>query len=853
MQAESGHALSSSEIAHRKRVEKDLNVQWETLQLQLEQVDKKNHDLIKSRKALSDSLEKKTRECSFFQKQCLEQQKELQTIRAQLEATTKINSLGPKGKALHAMGVTSFQDAKNINQTLDQLKNAKDDNEHLQKTLASTQQELQEKSLRVKVLEDALAFRSEEIGLAGHADLLAKVAQLKGEVRALKDELSDKTTRMSTIQEDKSRLSTEHESLQQQIQAIQERLAKSQQEAYKYANSDLGILLKSVEQERDVLLDYIQQDMEKSASLARQVEKLESDLRVAKRKETTSGDDIKALKDEIARLSKELETATKENEKLKQDNGALFTQNDQLKHNCESFQYQLAHKGREEDEIMKHQVSLFAQLRTKDEELMRKTEEIISLRAKVQEYDIAFPPLKNESDHMKEQIASLESEAVVFKKKSIELESDNRALTATLQRIEQENKHLQTRCQEQSLELQELRPYKLLVDDLDNDLDGEANGDDDHREDSFLSPGTPFSHLKRSPNNDPFNALVTPSKDFDVRSPIGNEIVNQLTVQARSASKTAHIDTVAVTPAAGRSKKSNAGQTNHLTLSQQHSLWIGLPSIRKLHPRLYEKIRLLAQDLHRKETEYSDLHHKYERLLSESTVDGKEAEGRIAYLTMCHTSDEEKISALTGKLHAVESEYYALKDAKTCLNQIRTVIATLSEHPLMEEANESDFVVKSDEETLSWQGLHHFPRDLDKVADTSLPSLVQDIFSANAQAVLVLRDTMDRCRRLTTENKDLTIKATHYSKENTDLTHRVTVLEEDLAGKNKKLQATEEDVQQQLDIAAELAEKQNALMMSLEAKVSDAYVCTAEKEMVLTHTRGSGVDYCTCTDRKFTS
>ena len=51
---------------------------------------------------------------------------------------------------------------------------------------------------RVKVLEDALEYHTNEMGLSGQADLLSKIASLRGEVSALKGDLTTNHRKLGT-------------------------------------------------------------------------------------------------------------------------------------------------------------------------------------------------------------------------------------------------------------------------------------------------------------------------------------------------------------------------------------------------------------------------------------------------------------------------------------------------------------------------------------------------------------------------------------------------------------------------------------------------------------------------------
>ena len=70
---------------------------------------------------------------------------------------------------------------------------------------------------RIKVLEDALEFRSEEIGLSGHSDLLTKVIKLRQEVQLLKQDIIHKDNEMYEMEESKTSIAHQHDELKSQI------------------------------------------------------------------------------------------------------------------------------------------------------------------------------------------------------------------------------------------------------------------------------------------------------------------------------------------------------------------------------------------------------------------------------------------------------------------------------------------------------------------------------------------------------------------------------------------------------------------------------------------------------------
>ncbi len=239
----------------------------------------------------------------------------------------------------------------------------------MRNTLEGTQHEIDrfrereaQYKLRIKVLEDALEFRSDEIGLSGHSDLLAKVAHLRGEVTALKNELTQKQSKLEKAEDTRTVLSTERDDLQKQITKVQQRLAQTQQETHRLRNNDLGALLSEVEEERNKLVQYVEKDSHRNAHLSKQVEKLEADLRMAVKRETAAQERLNEMSlrlDEEAqrtsRLDSELFTESTRLRELQQANELVRAERD-------SVARQLERKALEAEELNRIQLNLFSQV-----------------------------------------------------------------------------------------------------------------------------------------------------------------------------------------------------------------------------------------------------------------------------------------------------------------------------------------------------------------------------------------------------------------------------------------------------------------------------------------------------------
>lgn len=284
--ATTSNTNSLSEMAHKKRIQKEHMQQLDALQRQLDSKEFRLAECIKSRNEIQKEFDAKSRALNFLEKQYSELQQENQSLKAQITSTVRIASLSSTSTKGVAQRGSRVSPSSVHHQHI-----GRDEIQQLKKTLETSQQEAdrcraQEAQLKmkIKVLEDALELRSDEIGLSGSADLLAKLAHLRGEVSALKVELTEKRSRLSSAEDSKSDLAARHESLKNQLATVQQRLAQTQQETFRLQNGDIGELLRATEEERDRLRAFLENDLNKSTHLARQVERLESELRVANKK-----------------------------------------------------------------------------------------------------------------------------------------------------------------------------------------------------------------------------------------------------------------------------------------------------------------------------------------------------------------------------------------------------------------------------------------------------------------------------------------------------------------------------------------------------------------------------------------
>ena len=120
----------------------------------------------------------------------------------------------------------------------------------------------------------------------------------------------------------------------------------------------------------------------------------------------------------------------------------------------------------------------------------------------------------------------------------------------------------------------------------------------------------------------------------------------------------------------------NASSSSGISLSQRHSLWVGLPSLRNLSVSLYENIRRMAQDLHAKELQCSDLLARLSHATTEMAQAARSNENQWQQLSRQQEGATQTIARLSEIVNTTEKELTALRSNRITVDQIRVVLAS---------------------------------------------------------------------------------------------------------------------------------------------------------------------------------
>jgi cell division protein FtsB len=275
---------------------------------------------------------------------------------------------------------------------------------------------------------------------------------------------------------------------------------------------------------------------------------------------------------------------------------------------------------------------------------------------------------------------------------------------------------------------------------------------------------------------------------------------------------------------------STTNENDYLSLSQQHSLWIGLPSIRNIHPKLYEKIRTLSQDLYKKEIDYQNLSLQFSKVQHDTNLMIKDLSDQLISLTGFITSSSPPLTSSNAlsqsfskestttagvlssvsftvswkqQINELEKQLFHYKELLHIFNQFRSVLKT---YPLSSASSSSS---SSSSTSTSVDELH----------DHSLPEYLQSLLLQFSHIATAYHETMESIEIVSKENNELKSLSVSLKQQITSLEKENTELKELTNERNFEFSKSEKEYYSSIEQATELTEKQNFLLNNLQIKI----------------------------------
>ena len=267
-------------------------------------------------------------------------------------------------------------------------------NMQLRKEVAALRQSLQneartseEQRVYIKVLESAVQSKAGEMGLQpGQASLLTKLARLEGQLQSKQREQEAANAAVNAMEAEMEDLRKRENGTaiaaaaqQEQIRSLSDRLSQ-----FGRGEDELLSSVQTLESEKTALLDYVQENVARTAELTHQVQALESD-KVRMQKE---------LRDAESALRQQLGTATQNSEllrlklsegeatvaSLKEDTSSLRRELQQEQHEREKADESNRSLTADVEELREVQNELLETIREKTKAVSKATREVTALQ-----------------------------------------------------------------------------------------------------------------------------------------------------------------------------------------------------------------------------------------------------------------------------------------------------------------------------------------------------------------------------------------------------------------------------------------------------------------------------------------
>ena len=515
--------------------------------------------------------------------------------------------------------------------------------------------------------------------LLGQADLLSKIASLRGEVAALQGDLATNNRKLDESMSENDFIHSHKESLERQIEVLYARLSLSSPEKFDTADSrnmlatgadsaSIKEYLAEVENERNLLLDYVQNDMEKSSAVEKEKAEIVSQLEMVKTSEAELRKELSAMRS--ARKGQSMSSSPKSQPSDRHPRSPLppsspssaatasvdYKRNyEAIKEELNAVKLSLSRKESEAEELSKMQIELLQQMKEKEMQLQKTIGDLkIAKRAVSSSIDA------NESNlavakSPSEAAGALEATTTINRGTTEKTTSIKYELDGALQKIsnnEREIEHLKLRMGSEhhkiTLKDQEIESLKFQLQTNQIKLaakekeleDLKVQPQEEQRSANTIAIVEERNQLAQEIEKlklDLLNfktieqvlgelteVLLAKLRSNEIKS-TGSHAFGYMTSNSRITSPSLHTPRKHTSLDDYRSSsphKSNVGHTgqNVVSSSQEHAVWAMLPQIRQLSLPLYECIQKLFLDYHTKELEVVEVNasvSSLERRLSE--------------------------------------------------------------------------------------------------------------------------------------------------------------------------------------------------------------------------------------------
>ena len=349
----------------------------------------------------------------------------------------------------------------------------KSKNSVLSHTLRGEARLNEEQRVYVATLEAALKVKAGELGLEGHAELLAELSRLRGEVEARHRESQRYAASISALEAEMDEI-RERESaarLREHEQLERTRSLSAKLATFNNADQDLQETVKSLETEKIALLDYVEDNVTRTAALSKQLEA------------------VSAEREFLQQNSAVVDAAHEEQmQSMRDKEAALVAEIDAVKTECASL---LKQKEATEDRLaqeVEKSKELGSRLTGESEEMMEMQEIQNELLNTIREKSTTVEQLRADITALKKEMNALSAERTSLQKElsmtTLKMESRHEQATLDMEAAKtQLSEELESATDECATLRAELEGLSQRCLGLENDLSiaqNRANGSEEN-------------------------------------------------------------------------------------------------------------------------------------------------------------------------------------------------------------------------------------------------------------------------------------------------------------------------------------------------------------------------------------
>nr|XP_054489986.1 thyroid receptor-interacting protein 11 isoform X2 [Agelaius phoeniceus] len=435
----------------RKKHELDESVaERETLIAELEELDKQNQEATQHMITLKEQLKQHTETDSIIKQLKLDidcerkkvSELETEKMKAFKELDSQKEKLSHCSYALNDLHITKQQLQDNIKDLQEQLRKAQECNSHSKKEIGELQQRLKEREEELRVSLSKLTEKNNEESNYTCQDLILKEREV--EIAKLQEDVSEGKQINEDLQKSLSNLRTENGKLMAAIEELKQELSDAISEKKK-VHLEKDTLVEALKMEKKQLESELNETGKRLLEQARNYEQTIEDLSKARSMDTSA---LQLEHERLVKLHQEKDFKLAELKKTVEQMELDHQETKEMLTTSLGGQKQLTDLIKEKEVFIEKYKNQALQAKQELEEYMEVSKKQDVLKQNLEEKDRSLAVMKEENNHLKEEIERLKDQqsrsTPVVEPKTldiiIELESEVTQLKVIKNNLEEEIK-----------------------------------------------------------------------------------------------------------------------------------------------------------------------------------------------------------------------------------------------------------------------------------------------------------------------------------------------------------------------------------------------------------------------------